>query len=180
MKTTVNVRLVLMVVLTPLVLAGLFALGVQIQSLKRYDPAYFSAAYLQQYQTPGAVARTLEGGLQTGDQELIAELQGLRRPATFESNPKMIFIMLWKREERYISYLYLDMENLNRHTHYLEQVEGRWVVSPADMHYYLHSGRWLKLFLPLAIIWWLLGTIVILALWIYRLSARTRLQLYGG
>ena len=153
-QSYLNLRRVLAATLLPLVLAGLFVLGVKALGLVRYDPAYFTAEYAEQYDTPGAVARALEGALQSGDRELLAELQGLRRPAAFETNPKIIFIMLWERDDRYFTYMYLDMQTLRPHPHYVEKVKGRWVVSPADAHYYLHSGRWLVVFTPLAIVWW--------------------------
>ena len=179
-QSYLNLRLVLAATLLPLVLAGLFVLGVKALDLTRYDPAYFTAEYAEQYDTPGAVARALEGALQTDDRELLAELQGLRRTAAFEANPKIIFIMLWERDDRYFTYMYLDMQTLRRHPHYVEKVKGRWVVTPPDAYYYLHSGRWLVVFTPLAIVWWLLEIVVILGVLVYRLSARLREEMYGG
>ena len=184
-KPLLNFRWVLAVALLPLVLWGLFVLGVQFRGLVRYDQAYFTAAYVEQYDTPGAVARALEGALQTNDRALLAELQGLRRLAAFKTSPKLIFVTLvryttWERGDRYMSYLYLEMDTYKRHMHYIEQVGERWVVSPPDAHYYLHSGRWLAVFTPLAIVWWVLEIVVTLAVLVYRLSARLRTQMYGG
>jgi len=184
-KPYVNLRWVLAAALLPLVLVGLFMLVVQVQSVSRYDPAYFSEVYAERYDTPGAVARALEGALQTDDRELLAELQGLRRLAAFKTSPKLIFVTLvryttWERGDRYMSYLYLEMDTYRRHMHYIEQVGERWVVSPPDAHYYLHSGRWLGVFTPLAIVWWLLEIVVTLAVLVHRLSARLRAQMYGG
>lgn len=172
-------RWILAAALLPLLLAGLFVLAMQVYGQVRYDSDYFTAAYVEQYDTPGAVARALESALQTGDQALLAELQGLRRPATFKTSPTLIFTMLWDRGDRYISYMYFDMQTYRRHMHYFEQVQGRWVVSPPDAYYYLHSGHWLKAFVPLAIFWWLLLIVVLLGLWASRASARTRAELYG-
>lgn len=185
MKPYINLRWVLAATLLPLVLMGLFVLVVQVQSVRRYDPAYFSDTYAERYDTPGSVARALEGALQTDggkprDRELLAELQGLRRTVAFETSPKIIFIMLWERDDRYFTYMYLDMQTLRRHPHYVEEVKGRWVVSPADAHYYFYSGRWLVVFTPLALVWWLLEIVVVLGLLVYRLSARLRVQMYGG
>ena len=179
-KPYVNLRWVLAAALLPLVLAGLFVLVVQVQGLRRYDPTYFSATYTERYDTPGSVARALEGALQADDRELLAELQGLRRLAAFKTSPKLIFVMLWEHGDRYISYLYFEMDTYKRHVHYVEQVEERWVVSPPDAHYYFHSGRWLVVFTPLAIVWWFLEIVVTLAVLVYRLSARLRVQMYGG
>lgn len=175
-----SLRWVLAAALLPLALAALFVLAMQVYGLVRYDPDYFSATYAERYDTPGAVARALERALQSGDRALLAELQGLRWPAAFEANPDMIFVMLWERDERYISYMYFDVRTHHRHMHYVEQVKGRWVVSPSDPYYYLHSGRWLRVFGPLAVVWWLLEIVVILAAWLFRTSARLRERMYGG
>jgi len=180
MARYLNLRRVLVATLLPLVLAGLFVLVVQVQGMVRYDPAYFTDTYIEQYDTPGSVARALEGVLQTDDRELLAELQGLRRTAAFETNPKIIFIMLWERDDRYFTYMYLDMQTLRRYPHYVEKVKGRWVVAPADAHYYFHSGRWLVVFTPLALVWWVLEIVVVLGLLVYRLSARLRGEMYGS
>jgi len=178
-KSYVNFRWVLVVALAPLVVAGLFVLGVKVLDRVRYDPAYFTPAYVEQYGTPGGVARALEGALQTGDRESLAELQGLRRPVQFDTNPKLVFVMLWERADPYITYFYIDMQTYERHMHYFEEVNGRWVVSPPDAHYYLHSGRWLVVFTPVAVVWWLLGIVVVLAVSVSHLAARLRAQMYG-
>ncbi len=179
-KSYINFRWILLAALTPLAVAGLFVLGVKALDRVRYDPAYFTPAYAEQYSTPGGTARALEGALQTGDQELLAELQGLHRPVQFDANPKFTFVMMWERADPYITYFYIDMQSLERHMHYFEDVNGRWVVSPPDAHYYLHSGRWLIVLAPVAIFWWLLGAVAVLTVWVYRLSARQRELLYGG
>ncbi len=178
-KPYVNVRQVLMVALLPLALTGLFVLLVKAQGLVRYDSAYFTATYADRYDTPGAVARALECALQTDDRALLAELQGLRRLTSFETSPGMIFVMLWERGDRYISYLYVDTQTYERHTHYFEQVGERWVVSPPDAYYYFHSGRFLNLLLPVAIAWWLVEIVVVLMVSVFRASARLRAQLYA-
>ena len=179
-KPYINFRWVLTVALVPLALVGLFVLLVKAQGLVRYDSAYFTATYAERYDTPGAVARALERALQTDDQALLAELQGLRRQASFETSPGMIFVMLWERGDRYISYLYMDTQTYERHTHYFEQVGERWVVSPPDAYYNFHSGRFLNLLLPIAITWWLVEIVVTLVVVVFRASARLRERLYGG
>ena len=40
--------------------------------------------------------------------------------------------------------------------------------------------RWLGIFLPVAIVWWLLKIVVALAVWLFRASARLRARLCGG
>jgi hypothetical protein len=175
----VRLRWVLFVVLTPFILLGLLVLVVKAYGLVRFDPAYFAPAYLEKYAMPGDAARTMEGALQAGDQALLAELQGLRWPATFETSPSMIFIMLWERTDRYMTYLYFDMQTYERHPHYFEEVDGRWVVSPADLIFYIQSGQWQRVFWPLAIVWWLLGSVAIGIVWIFRASERARARLFG-
>jgi hypothetical protein len=170
---------ILLAALTPLVVIGMFILAVKAQGLRRYDEAYFTTPYLERYETPADVAIALESALQNDDWALLAELQGLRRPARLETGRSIILVMLWERGERYISYLYVDMQELHRHTHYLEEVDGRWIVSPTDGYYYFHSGRWKVVFLPVAIVWWLLEVVTV-AVWIvYRASARVRDERYG-
>lgn len=178
-RAFVDVRWVLFAVLTPLVLAGLFVLLVKIQGLMRYDLAYFADEYAEQYDSPGEVARQLEVAVQTGDRALLAELQCLRRTVPFDTNPDIVLVMLWDSDKRYFTYMYLDMQKFERHPHYIEQVKGRWVVSPADAYYYFHSGDWLKVAVPIAIVWWLAGAVVILAIWVFRLSAKLRQEVYG-
>ncbi len=70
------------------------------------------------------MARALERVLHTDDRELLVELQGLRRPAALETSPNLIFVMLWEHNDRYISYLYFDMQTYERYMHYVEQVGG--------------------------------------------------------
>ncbi|MBN1180494.1 MAG: hypothetical protein JXD18_14895 [Anaerolineae bacterium] len=163
----------------PLAVAGGLFLFAELHGLYRYDAAYFTAPYLERYATPSDVAIALEEALQTDDPALLAELHGLRRPARFEPGPRVILVMLWERGERYISYLYIDMKTLHRQTHYLEEVNGRWVVSPADVYYYVKSGRWSATFLPLAIVWWLLEGIAVAMGAVFAAASRVRRERYG-
>ena len=176
----VSLRWVLFVALMPLVVAVIYLLWLQLHGLVRYDKAYFAQEYQEKYAMPGPTALALEGALKSDDQALIAELQGLRRPASFETSPKMAFTMLWERTDRYISYMYFDIDTYYRHMHYFEQVEGRWVVSPTDLYYMFYSGGWLKVFTPLSIVWWLVGTIVILVMVVFQISARLREGMLPG
>jgi hypothetical protein len=175
----VRLRWFLFVALVPLVVLGLLALGTRTYDLIRHDPVYFADEYLERYSTPGEAARDLERALQANDAVLLAELQGLRWPASFKTGRAIIFVMLWERTERYMTYLYFDMDSYERQPHYFEEVDGRWVVSPPDLHYYMNSGRWRETFLPVAIVWWLLGGLVLGFLWLSRASQRFREQLYG-
>lgn len=165
--------------MVPMIIAGLFVATVKVRGLSRYDPALFNEVYRERYNTPGAVARALESALQDADEELLQDLQGLRKPAQFQTSPKMILVMLWEQGDRYFTYMYFDMDTMKRHPHYIEKVKGRWVVAPADGHYSFHSGRWLSVWLPLSIIWWLVEAVAVLALWVYRISARVRSDMLG-
>jgi hypothetical protein len=178
MKRYVNLRWVLAATLTPLILLGLFALVVLFHGLLRFDPAYFTEPYLERYGTPGGAARALETALQTDDRDLLAELQGRRRSVAFETSPRIIFVMLWDRDDRFFTYLYQDLQTYERYTYHFEEVKGRYVVTAPDAYYYWHSGSWLLTFLPAAIAWWLVEIVVVLAVWLYRLSARMRQQMY--
>jgi hypothetical protein len=174
-----GLRWILVAVLLPLMLLGLYVLGMQVYGGLRYDLAYFAPEYVEKYNTPGSTAKAIETALQNGDRALMAELQG-RRPAAFEAMPNLVFIMLQERTARYNTYLYLNRDTYERYTYHVEKVRGRYVVTPPDAYYYLHSGRWIDIFLPAAIGWWVLDLAALLVVWFYRLSARMREQMYGG
>lgn len=179
-KRYINLRWVVLATLFPLLLLGLYVLAVQIHGLVRYDLAYFTEDYVEEYKTPGSVARALEGALREDDQVLQAELQGRRRPAKFYTSPSLIFVMMWERTDHFFTYLYFDMQTYERHVYHLEEVDGRYVAMQPDAYYFFHSGRWLVVFTPLAIAWWVVEIVVILAVVVFRLSARMREQMYAG
>jgi hypothetical protein len=174
-----NVRWILAAALLPLMLLGLYVLAMQVYEGFRYDPSYFAAEYAAKYDTPGAVAKSLETALQIGDRALMSELEG-RQAAALKAMPSLVFIMLWDRTDRYYTYLYVNRDTYERHTYHVEQVQGRYVVTPADAYYYLHAGRWMGVFVPAAITWWVLELFAVLLVWIYRLSTHLREQMYGG
>jgi len=179
-KRWLNPWTALVAALLPLMLAGLFALAAQIQMVGRYDPTYFSEAYLEKYDTPGSVARALGDALRTGDEVLLAQLEGLRRPVPLHTGPGVIFVMLLESDDRYFTYLYFDMDTYKRYVYHVEEVNGRWVVAPEDLRFYLRSGRWLRVFLPIALTWWSLEAVVVLGVWVFRLTARLRARMWGG
>jgi hypothetical protein len=179
LKIYVRPRWFLFVALLPLGVLGILALSARVYGLVRYDPVYFSNDFLERYGMPGEAARALEEALQTDDQALLAELQGLRWPASFNTAPSIVFVMLWERTERYMTYLYFDMDTYERQPHYFEEVNGRWVVAPADLVYYMNSGRWKGTFMPIAIVWWLVGGLVLVLFWLSRASQSFRSRLYG-
>lgn len=180
MRSRIGLRWILPAILVPVILLGLYVLAVQIHGLVRYDPVYFTPEYVATYETSGSVARALEGALQTGDQTLLAELQGRRRPSSFYTSPSMVFALLLERTGSFFTYSYFDMKTLERHTYHIEQINGRYVVTQPDAYYYLHSGRWSATFLPLASAWWALMIVVMLAMWVSHISAQMRERMYAG
>jgi hypothetical protein len=160
-------------------LLGLYVLAMQVHGALRYDVAYFAPEYAASYSSPGSVAKALETALQTGNRTLMAELQG-RRSAPVKAMPNLVFVMLQEHTDRYYSYLYLNRDTYERYIYYVELVRGRYVVTPPDAYYYLHSGRWIAVFVPGAIAWWALELGVVLVTWIYRLSTHMRERMYGG
>lgn len=178
-RPRVRVRWVVLVALLPFIVLGILVLFSSAYELVRYDPAYFTSAYREQYGEPAAVARALEGVLQTGNERLLAELQGLRRPVALASDRDIVFAMRWERTDSYVTYMYFNHRTYERLPYYVMQVKGRWVVSPADLHFALESGHWRDLFFPLAIAWWIVGSGAIGFVWLVRASDRLRASLYG-
>jgi hypothetical protein len=170
---------VLLVVLLPLEAAGLCALAMYAYGLVRYDPAYFDQGYVEQYNSPEVAVRTLEVALQTGNLALLDELQGLRWPARFETSASLRFVRLRERTDRYTTYLYFDGQTVERHVYHFEMVRGRWVVSPLDLYYYVHSGQWRHTFWPLAIAWWLLLAAAFVSVLLFRSVKSRNAHLYG-
>ncbi len=179
MNRYIDLRRILVVALLPWVLLGLLAVALQIHGILRYDPLYFTEPFLERYSKPDHVAKALERALQTGDRVLLAELQGLRSPRDFEMAPSIDLAMLSERSDQYLTYLYVDRRTFDRYVHHLEQFEGRWIVSPTDIYYYVRSGEWQRLFLPAALAWWILGSLALLWRRIQPGWAALRDEVYG-
>jgi hypothetical protein len=162
MNRIIDVRPILVVALLPLVLLGLLAVVMQVHGMLRYDPVYFTEPYVERYSKPDSVVKALERALQTDDRALLAELQGLRSPRAFETAPSIDLAMLSERNDHYLTYLYVDRQTYDRYTHHLEKFEGRWIVSPDDVYFFVRSGRWQRVFLPAALAWWILGSLVLI------------------
>ncbi len=163
-------------VLMPLVIAGIYILGVQIHGLFRYDQAYFASEYQEAYHSPGMVAIALERALQNGDSALYGELTGLKRdPGEMTPRPDLHFSILVEVDERdYFHYLYFDFDTLRRDTHYVTEVNGRWVAVPQDAYFYFDSGQWMKVFGPLTASWWVLLLAIAIMKLLSRLGAKSR------
>jgi hypothetical protein len=164
----------------PLVLSALFALMVLALSPFRYQPAYFSQIYIERYPKPGSTALALDQALRTDNWGLLAELQGLRWTVPLETSPTLNLTVLLETDGRYHYYLYFDTKTYDRYTYAIEKIKGRWVVAPPDAHFYLHSGRWLRVAGPVTVLWWFLEITVLLMRWVFRASARYREGMYGG
>jgi hypothetical protein len=164
----------------PLALSALFALVVLALSPFRYRPSYFSQVYVERYPQPGSTALALDQALRTANRELLAELEGLRRTVPLATSPTLNLTVLLETDSRYHYYLYFDTKTYDRHTYAIEKVKGRWAVAPPDAHFYLCSGRWLRVAGPVAVLWWFLEVTVLLMRWIFRASARYREGMYGG
>jgi hypothetical protein len=178
-RLRVRFRWIALVALSPFVALGVIVLLSSGYEMIRYDPAYFTNAYREHYYEPAVVARTLEDALQTGNERLLAELQGLRRPANLDTDRDIVFVMMLDRTDRYVTYLYFNNRTYERLPHYVTRVRGRWVVSPPDLHFYLQSGLWRKVFFPLAIAWWSVGFLAVGFVWLVRTSDRLRASLFG-
>ena len=173
-------RWILVVAVLPFVVLGLLVVAVQLAARMRYDPGYFSQAYVEQYATPEAAVRALEQALQNDDEQLLAEVMGLRRTDRFPTSHSLTFVRLWERTDRYRIYLYFDHDTYERYLYPFEQVKGRWVASPPDLYYTMHSGHWRSAFLAAAIAWWVLGATAIGTMWLCRRSVRFRGWVLGS
>jgi hypothetical protein len=149
-------RWVLAIAGLPFAVLGLVALVGEIAGHTRFDPAYFVDPYLERYSAPAAAVKRLESGLRRGDLKLIAEIQGLKRPARFKTSSGTAFVELWERRGPYSVYLFLDRQTYRRYLIPFEEVDGRWVAGPRDLRFFLRSGHWREYFLASAGTWWAL------------------------
>ncbi len=173
---TSQVMRVIALVSVPLIIAGIYILGVQIHALFRYDQAYFAPEYQEAYNSPGMVAIALEQALQNGDSQLYTELTGLKTDAEqMAPKPDLHFSILVDVDERdYFHYLYFDFDTMHRDTHYVKEVRGRWVTVPQDAYFYFDSGQWVKVFGPISASWWVLLLAIAIMKLLSRLGARSR------
>lgn len=166
--------------LVPLIVAGLYAAIVAVQSQSRYDETYFTPEYQELYDAPGLVAQKWEQALKTSDPTLVTELTGLRRESRIEPNPNIILTILLEADDAgYFHYLYFDVKTYERSTYYIKEVDNRWVVVPTDFYFYWDSGRWLGVFTPVAIVWWLISIVASAGILLSRAGARLRETLFG-
>ena len=176
MTAKAGLRSLLVVGLMPFVLLGLVVSVAKVYGLVRYDPVYFTETYTAQYDTPGALAKALESALQSNDPSLLAELQGLRWPAKFETSPTITWVQLWERTDRYVTYLYFDVSVYEPYPHHIEEVRDRWVVSPPDVYYFVESGAYKNVFLAFSLIWWASGIVTAGLVYLFSTSERLGAQ----
>ena len=170
-------RRILAVAVVPLILVGLFLLAVLLARLVRYNPAYFSESYIEQYSTPMSVNEALERAFQTGDRTLLAELQGLRWPHAFPTG-NIRFVSCEAQGDDYYSYLFQELDGPGRYMFHTIHIEGRWVAATSDADFYLRTGRWTRAAAPIVLIYWAVEFGIVLALVIYRGAVRARTGLY--
>ena len=168
--------------LLPLLLVAVYWLYASVQARIRYDQDYFSPHYQELYAAPGVVAMELERALQSGDSAALHELQGLRRaPKDIEPNPTIRFAILVEIDEAgYFHYLYFDSRTFLRSTYFVKDVGGRWVAAPEDLYFYWDSGMWLGVFLPIAIVWWLILLVVAIARFLFTHAHKYRRNTMGS
>ncbi|MBN1147831.1 MAG: hypothetical protein JXA78_11290 [Anaerolineales bacterium] len=182
MKTQrlIDLQYVLGLLLLPFLLLALAFLIQWAQELVRYEPAYFSAEYVQRYEVPNELLMDAETALRQGDASLMAQVQGTRQvPKAIERLPNVRFLIFWDRYGKYSDYLFMDTRNYHRYMQHIKLVRGRYVTVPEGLYYYLDSGNWVKVFGPLLAIWWLVVILFTLGVWIYRSMAAVRQEMYG-
>lgn len=168
-------------VLLPMVIVLLLFGLKQIQELSRFDPAYFTADYLERYETPGSVAIDLERALREGDEQLMAELVATRRgPAPLRPRPSLVYIFLLGVDGKYFQYLYLNTSDYNRVIQYVKQHRGRYLTIEPGPYFYVDSGRWSAVAAPIAATWWSLLAVHTAATYAYRRMAAARQRMFEG
>lgn len=180
-KIQFNFKSVAIITLLPLLGAGIFILIGTVQGIPalRYDPAYFSAEHAATYDSPREVLFGLEEVFKTGDRQLLAEVEGLRRPRSVARNPRLFGALMWERDEHYFSYMYWDSETWDRYLVHTEQRDGRWIVVPEDAFFFLRTGLWLRAWLPIAVVYYI-AEVVGLFIWALTTRAeRWRRQWYA-
>jgi len=158
----------------------MFVLVVRAQALFRYDQSYFTQHYQKLYPSPGAVASAIELALHNDTPSIFAELTGLRhklRPP--QANPDIrLMVVLKVTDSGYFQYLFFNIKTYQRIVYNVKEVDGRWVMVPRDLYYFLDSGDWLLFFIPAATIWWSVLAVIAVGTAIFQLAARFRQQLY--
>lgn len=172
----------LMFALVPFITVGAYVTAMNVVHVFRYDEQYFTDAYLEKYPAPGPVSIAIEQAIQKGEIELMQEISGLRKDVhPVEPNSDFILTTLLDVDDfGYFHYLYLDMSTLRRSTYYVKEVSGRYVFVPQDAYFYYDSGYWWDVYLPIALVWWVIVAACTVGVIVHRYGARTRREMRGG
>lgn len=164
----------------PLVAALIFLWLGWVQSQTRYNPRYFTPEYLEVYSSPTSVVFELERALQSGDAILVAELRGTRQvPTGLQPQPNLEASIFHFDEGKYLNYLFFEQPSYGRYVKHIREYNGRYIEVPEGIYFYMDSGRWLDIFLPLAFFWWILLLLFTGGVWFYRAMAAEREKMYG-
>jgi hypothetical protein len=189
-------------VLLPLLFLIIYGVLVEATSRDRFDERYFTAAYIEKYDTPGAVLAAMEEALITRDEAVIAELQGRTDPVVFNYTPNLRRYGLYEvsqgarifnsshelsndewqtvvDEATFLTYIYYVPDAPGRVNIHVEQVDGRWVLTTLDPYVVWSSGRWVTAFVPLLVIYWLGLVGVVGGVWVYRASMELNEEIFG-
>ena len=176
-KRLIDWPYVIGLLLLPIFLVLIAFLVSWIQGASRWDPAFFTQDYLDQYEAPGSVAIDLERALREADETLLRQLQGTKRAESVpEPRPQLIYALLWEVDGEYFDYLYFDASTYRRLIQHVRMIQGRYVVVPENLYYYMNSGNWLQVISPLAITWWILVLLFTVMTLVYRYMERWRHQ----
>jgi len=167
---------IIVLVLLPIIIAALYVIFVLVQGNFRYDKTYFTQEYQDKYQAPYLASGALEQAIQTGNNDLYAELTGLRgNQALPVTDPDIVYGVLLETDDNgYFHYMFINKHTYMRSMFYLQKVNDRWIVSPEDAHFHYYSDRWLKTVIPLGIVYWMILTVVELAVAVHRFAIRER------
>lgn len=179
-KLEFNFKTVAMATLLPVMVAAVFVLIGAVQGIPalRYDPQHFTPDVAARYDSPRTVLDGLQVVFETGDRDLLAEVEGLRRPRDVVQNPRLFGALMWERTGDYWSYMFWDSQTWARvHIHTIE-VNGRWVVAPEDAYFFLVTGLWLNTWTPVALVYWLAETVTVLVLAFRQRARRWERELY--
>jgi hypothetical protein len=177
----VNWKFVLFLLIVPF-LASLVAFAISfLDGQIRYLPEYFSGEYVDRYDVLDPFLIDLEQSLQNGDEALMQALRGTRRkPQHIEPNQNIQYSFLLNRKGDYYNHIFWDIKTYIRSVQHIKNINGRYVVVPEGLYYYVDSGTWPTVFAPPALYWWSFVLIITTGVWIYRALAAVRRQLFGG
>lgn len=180
-KVKLNLRTIVITTTIPLALAALFVIPASLSGLPflRFDAGYFTAEYNARYDAPADIVSGLEEALRSGDRAAYHELSGLRVAPIFPQSEDVRMVTLLERGDAYYSYLFWDATTLDRFEYNVEQINGRWVVSPADLSFYLRTGRWLRTWTPIAVGWWIVEFTLLIIVGLNALMKRWKNEFYA-